>query len=79
MPSAVQESADSSRLPQYSLGINFGPQFPLRRLIRLFLAPGNFPGRIDGGVLALRIASFSAGLARRYIICVATHMMYCGA
>ena len=29
-------------------------------------APGNFPGWIDGGVLALRISSFSAGLARRY-------------
>ena len=30
MPSDVQEAADSRRLPQYSLGINLGPQFPHR-------------------------------------------------
>ena len=76
MPSDVQEAAASSHMPQHSLDISFGPQFPLRRLIRLFLAPGNVPDRIDGGVLALRIASFSAGLARRYSICRAAHITY---
>ena len=30
MPNDVQESADSRRIPQHSLGINFGPQFPHR-------------------------------------------------
>ena len=40
--------------------------FPLSRLIRMPCAPGDFPGRMDGGVLASSISSFSAGLARRY-------------
>ena len=65
IPSEVPQQADSCGFSTDLLGINPDRHFPPRRLIRLSLAPGKAPGRIDGGALATRIPSFSAGLARR--------------
>ena len=65
IPSEVPQQADSCGFSTELLGINPDRHFPPRRLIRLSFAPGKAPGRIDGGALATRISSFSAGLARR--------------
>ena len=65
IPSEVPQQADSCGFSMDLLGINPDRHFPPRRLIRLSFAPGKAPGRIDGGALATRISSFSAGLARR--------------
>ena len=66
MPSEVQEPADLRGLRADLLGINSGRHFPPSKAMRLSCTPGKLPGRIDGGVLASRAFSFSAGLARRY-------------
>ena len=66
MPSDFPQDADSEG---HTAGFTRhcpSSHFPLSRLIRLSCAPGNFPGRMDGGVLASRISSFSAGLVRSY-------------
>ena len=65
IPSEVPQQADSCGFSTDLLGINPDRHFPPRGLIRLSFAPGKVPGRIDGGALATRISSFSAGLARR--------------
>ena len=64
--SEVPQLADSHGLSADSLGINPDRHCPPRKLIRLSLAPGKSPGRMEGGALVSRISSFSAGLARRY-------------
>lgn len=54
----------------YSAGSSFWPHVPFSSSIRLPFTPGKIPGRIDGGVVALRISSFSTGFARRRSISV---------
>ena len=66
MPSRLWKMADSCGYSSLSLGINFRRPRPPRTLIRLSVAPGKVPGRMEGGTLVSRIRSFSAGLARRY-------------
>ena len=67
MPSDVPETVWPRAFPAHSLGIKFDGYFPPSTSIRSSLTPEKVPGRIDGGALASRIFSFSAGVARRYI------------
>ena len=66
MPSEGQEPADLRGLRADLLGIKSGRYLPRSKVIKLSCTPGKLPDRIDGGVLASRTSSFSAGLARRY-------------
>ena len=66
MSSDVSGTAYLSRFSVLSLGINSGCHFAPSARNSSSFAPVKVPGRIDGGALAARIPSFSAGLARRY-------------
>ena len=66
MSSQVRKSSCSLGFSMDLLGINSMLQRPPSTRIKLSLAPWKVPGWMDGGVVASRIPSFSAGLARRY-------------
>ena len=66
MPSDYPQDAYAEAHPAGFIRHNPSSHFPLSRLIRLSWAPGNLPGRMHGGLLASRISSFSARLARRF-------------
>ena len=52
MPSDFPQDADKEGHPAGFTRHCPSSHFPLSRLIRLSCVPGNFPGRMDGGVLA---------------------------
>ena len=61
MPSGVRQTAYRRGFCAHSLGIIFGSQCLPRALIRSSFAPVKTPGRIDGGALISRAASFRPG------------------